>query len=480
MTTLSFCLVQKGFVPNLLSNQTEMTINNNIHEALSSDAQRALGEDFIWGVATSAYQIEGATLEGGRGESIWDVFARVPGKVLNGDSGRHACDHYNRWQEDLGLIKDLGVDAYRFSIAWPRVQPLGLGAFNQEGLDFYDRLVDGMLERGLQPHATLYHWDLPQNLQEQGGWAARSTAQHFASYAETMGKLLGDRLSSLATHNEPWCTATLGNTTGKFAPGFKDPKLAAQVSHHLLLSHGLALKAMRAAGVRAPLGIVLNQSSVTPASNSPEDIAKARTEYCSFVRWYMDPIFRGEYPKDPGIEHYPVIESGDMALIQAPLDFLGVNYYTRIWASASKPEVPAPKVLGESDMGWEIYPDGLRELLVDIHREYKLPPVYITENGMAWADEVRDGSVNDQQRIDYVRMHLESIAMAREAGVDVRGYFYWSLMDNFEWESGYAKRFGLIHVDYTTQKRTLKHSAHWYRSMIAQQREAAKKGAAYA
>jgi beta-glucosidase len=194
----------------------------------------------------------------------------------------------------------------------------------------------------------------------------------------------------------------------------------------------------------------------------------------------MDPIFRGEYPKDPGIEHYPVIESGDMALIQAPLDFLGVNYYTRIWASASKPEVPAPKVLGESDMGWEIYPDGLRELLVDIHREYKLPPVYITENGMAWADEVRDGSVNDQQRIDYVRMHLESIAMAREAGVDVRGYFYWSLMDNFEWESGYAKRFGLIHVDYTTQKRTLKHSAHWYRSMIAQQREAAKKGAAYA
>ena len=454
-----------------------MTDRYNMQGGLTAAEQRGLGEGFTWGVATSAYQIEGATLEDGRGDSIWDVFARIPGKVLNGDSGQRACDHYHRWQEDLGIIKDLGVDAYRFSIAWPRVQPLGLGAFNQKGLDFYDRLVDGMLERGLQPHATLYHWDLPQHLQEQGGWAERSTAENFATYAEAMGRLLGDRVATIATHNEPWCTATLGNATGKFAPGYKDPKLAAQVSHHLLLSHGLALKAMRAAGVRAPLGIVLNQSSVTPASTSPEDVAKARTEYCSFVRWYMDPIFRGEYPQDPGIEHYPVVQQGDMALIQAPLDYLGVNYYTRIWASASKPEVPAPKELGETDMGWEIYPDGLRKVLIDIHRDYKLPPLYITENGMACADEVRAGRVNDQQRIDYVRMHLESIAKAREAGVDVRGYFYWSLMDNFEWESGYSKRFGLIHVDYATQKRTLKQSAHWYRNMIAQQREITQKGA---
>jgi beta-glucosidase len=462
---------------NLNGYQTAMTDRYNMQGSLTAAEQRGLGEGFTWGVATSAYQIEGATLEDGRGDSIWDVFARIPGKVLNGDSGQHACDHYHRWQEDLGIIKDLGVDAYRFSIAWPRVQPLGLGAFNQKGLDFYDRLVDGMLERGLQPHATLYHWDLPQHLQEQGGWAERSTAENFATYAEAMGRLLGDRVATIATHNEPWCTATLGNATGKFAPGYKDPKLAAQVSHHLLLSHGLALKAMRAAGVRAPLGIVLNQSSVTPASTSPEDVAKARTEYCSFVRWYMDPIFRGEYPQDPGIEHYPVVQQGDMALIQAPLDYLGVNYYTRIWASASKPEVPAPKELGETDMGWEIYPDGLRKVLIDIHRDYKLPPLYITENGMACADEVRAGSVNDQQRIDYVRMHLESIAKAREAGVDVRGYFYWSLMDNFEWESGYSKRFGLIHVDYATQKRTLKQSAHWYRNMIAQQREITQKGA---
>ena len=471
---------KSGNASNLKSYQTEMTNRDNMQGGLNAGVQRGLGEGFTWGVATSAYQVEGATLEDGRGDSIWDAFARIPGKVLNGDSGQHACDHYHRWQEDLGIIKDLGVDAYRFSIAWPRVQPLGLGAFNQKGLDFYDRLVDGMLERGLQPHATLYHWDLPQHLQEQGGWAERSTAENFATYAEAMGRLLGDRVATIATHNEPWCTATLGNATGKFAPGFEDPKLAAQVSHHLLLSHGLALKAMRAAGVRAPLGIVLNQSSVTPASTSPEDVAKARTEYCRFVRWYMDPIFRGEYPQDPGIEHYPVVQQGDMALIQAPLDYLGVNYYTRIWASASKPEVPAPNELGETDMGWEIYPDGLREVLIDIHHDYKLPPLFITENGMACADEVRDGSVNDQQRIDYVRMHLESIAKAREAGVDVRGYFYWSLMDNFEWESGYAKRFGLIHVNYTTQKRTLKQSAHWYRNMIAQQRETTQNGAAYA
>jgi beta-glucosidase len=347
-----------------------------------------------------------------------------------------------------------------------------LGALNQKGLAFYDRLVDGMLARGLQPHATLYHWDLPQHLQERGGWGVRETAEHFAVYAEAMGRLLGDRLTSLATHNEPWCTATLGNATGKFAPGFKDPQLAAQVSHHLLLSHGLALKAMRAAGVRAPLGIVLNQSSVSAASDNPADLAKARTEYCSFVRWYMDPIFRGEYPQDPGIEHYPAVQANDMKLIQAPLDFLGVNYYTRIWASASKPEAPAPKIIGESDMGWEIYPDGLRELLIDIHREYSLPPIYITENGMACADSLHDGSIHDKQRIDYIRMHLESVARAREAGVDVRGYFYWSLMDNFEWESGYTKRFGLIHVNYENQIRTLKDSAHWYREIIAQQKRA--------
>jgi beta-glucosidase len=438
----------------------------SVEEMNEAQMQSALGPEFVWGVATSAYQIEGAASEDGRGESIWDVFSRQPGKVLNGDSGQTACNHYHLWKEDLDLIKGLGVDAYRFSFAWPRVQPQGRGALNPKGLDFYERLIDGLLERGLQPHGTLYHWDLPQHLQEEGGWGLRTTAEHFANYAEVIGRKFGDRLTSLATHNEPWCTAVLGNLTGKFAPGYRDPQLAAQVSHHLLLSHGLAVKAMRAAGVRTQLGIVLNQSSVSAATDSAHDRAKAQTEYCSFVRWFMDPIFRGVYPQDPGIAHYPDIRAGDMEVIHTPIDFLGINYYTRIWASASQPEVPPPKVLGESDMGWEIYPDGLFELLKDVNRDYKLPPVFITENGMACVDVLRDGKVEDQARIEYLRMHLQSVANARQAGVDIRGYFYWSLMDNFEWESGYAKRFGLVHVDYSTQKRTLKRSAHWYREMI--------------
>ena len=439
---------------------------------LSPAARHALSGNFIWGAATSAYQIEGAADVDGRGPSIWDTFASQPGKTVNGDSGQIACDHYRRWPQDVALLKDLGVDAYRFSIAWPRVQPLGLGAFNELGLGFYDRLVDGLLAQGIQPHATLYHWDLPQHLQDQGGWGNRATAEHFAVYADTVGRRLGDRLSSLATHNEPWCTAVMGHAWGQFAPGLRDPALATQVSHHLLLSHGLALQALRATGVKTPLGIVLNQSGVTPATDSAADAAKARTEFASFVRWYMDPLFKGCYPQDPGIAHYPKVQDGDMALIQAPLDFLGVNFYTRIWASAAVPPVPAPFALGATDMGWEIYPDGLCELLTQLQRDYPgLPPIYITENGMAAADTMApDGEIHDDARIAYVRAHLESLARARQAGVDIRGYFYWSLMDNFEWNSGYAKRFGMVHVDYATQRRTFKDSAHWYRQVMATQR----------
>lgn len=439
---------------------------------LSPEAQQQLGGDFLWGVATSAYQIEGAVEVDGRGPSIWDTFARQPGRTVNGESGAVACDHYHRWAEDLDLIAELGVGAYRFSIAWPRVQPQGLGAFNPKGLDFYERLVDGLLARGVQPHATLYHWDLPQHLQDLGGWGKRDTAFHFAHYADLVARRLGDRLATLATHNEPWCTAVLGHEQGKFAPGERDPKLAAQVSHHLLLSHGLAMSAMRASASACPLGIVLNQSSVSAASNSAADQAAARTEYASFVRWYMDPIFHGHYPADPGIAHYPELRDGDMALIRQPIDFLGINYYTRSWISRAEPAVPAPKLLGETDMGWEIYPDGLRELLVGIQRDYPLPPLYITENGMANADIVSDGRVGDQARIDYVRRHLEALAQAKAQGVDVRGYFYWSLMDNYEWDSGYAKRFGMVHVDYASQERTLKDSALWYRDGIAALRQA--------
>ncbi len=436
-------------------------------DTLSPDANRQFGPDFTWGVATSAYQIEGAADVDGRGPSIWDTFARQPGRTVNGESGAVACDHYRRWADDVGLIADLGVNAYRFSIAWPRVQPLGLGAFNAQGLDFYDRLVDALLARGIAPHATLYHWDLPQHLQDLGGWGHRDTAFHFAHYADAVARRLGDRLAALATHNEPWCTAVLGHEVGKFAPGDRDPQLAAQVSHHLLLSHGLAMTAMRASGVACPLGIVLNQSSVTPATPSAADAAAARTEYARFVSWYMDPLFRGRYPGDPGIEHRPTVRDGDLALIQQPMDFLGINYYTRIWASRGTPPVPAPNALGVTDMGWEIHPEGLGELLTGLQRDYPgLPPLFITENGMANADTLHDGRVADAARIDYVRRHLEALAEAKALGVDVRGYFYWSLMDNYEWDSGYAKRFGLVHVDYATQQRTLKDSAHWYRQVI--------------
>ena len=427
---------------------------------------------FHWGVATSSYQIEGAAREGGRGPSIWDTFSHTSGKVLNGDTGDVACDHYHRLETDLDLIQSLGVDSYRFSIAWPRVQPLGYGAWNPEGLAFYDRLVDGLLARGIAPHITLYHWDLPQGLQDRGGWESRETALHFAEYARVMAERLGDRAASICTHNEPWCTAVLGNELGRFAPGIQDQKVMLRVAHHLLLSHGLALQAMRGAGVKAPLGIVLNQSPATPATDSAADKALADKEYAMFVRWYMDPLFKKAYPEGPNLPVCDVVQAGDMDTIAQPMDFLGINYYTRIWSSAATPPVPAPNAHGVSDMGWENYAQGLTELLVGIHRDYTLPPIFITENGFANADTVVNGQVADAPRIDYMRTHLQALLAAMAAGVNVQGFFYWSLMDNFEWDSGYDKRFGLFHVDYATQVRTAKDSAHWYRALIAQHRAA--------
>ena len=432
--------------------------------------QQKFPPGFVWGVATSAYQIEGAANEDGRGKSIWDTFSHTPGNTFQGHTGDVACDHYHRYPQDIELIAGLGVDAYRFSIAWPRVQPAGKGAWNQKGLDFYDRLVDGLLAKGIAPHATLYHWDLPQALQDEGGWGARDTADRFADYADVMGQRLGDRLATLCTHNEPWCTAHLGHRIGQFAPGARDPQLAIQVAHHLLLSHGKALLAMRASGVKAPLGIVLNQSSVTPATASAADAALAEREYALFVRWFMDPIFLKRYPTAPGVSIYPVAHENDFDVIAQPLDFLGINYYTRIWASSEEPPRPAPNLQGASDMGWENYAQGLTELLVQDHRDYKLPPVYITENGTACADRLVDGRVKDTERIEYMRSHLEAIRVAMQAGVDIRGFFYWSLLDNYEWNSGYDKRFGLIHVDYETQVRTPKDSAGWYRNFIQEQR----------
>ena len=438
---------------------------------LSAAARACFGPDFVWGVATSAYQIEGGVGQGGRGESIWDRFCATPGKTKNGDSGQTACDHVNRWAEDLDLIKAGGFSAYRFSIAWPRVQPdggaggLGMAGWNEPGLAFYDRLVDGMLERGLQPHATLYHWDLPQALQDQGGWTHRDTALRFADYAEKIGRRLGDRLSSLATHNEPWCTAVLGNLTGQFAPGLRDLDAMVQTSHHLLLSHGLALQALRAADVKCPLGIVLNMSPATAATDSQADQSLAEREYARMVRWFIEPLLLGRYPVEADWP-MPHQQDGDMAVIQQPMDFLGVNYYTRIWASSA--DVPAPNLDGVTDMGWEIYAQGLRDLLLQLHKDYRLPPVMITENGMANVDSVEGDRVADTARINYLRQHLEALAEAKAAGVDLRGYFAWSLLDNFEWDSGYAKRFGLVHVDYATQRRTPKDSYLWLQQTLAQ------------
>jgi beta-glucosidase len=428
---------------------------------------------FTWGVATSAYQIEGGAREGGRGPSIWDSFTHAEGNVIDGSNGDVACDHYHRYAEDVELIASLGVDAYRFSMAWPRVQPLGEGAFNEEGFAFYERLLDCLEAKGIAAHLTLYHWDLPQALQDKGGWLNRDTAFRFADYAREVARRFGRRVATIATHNEPWCTANLGHGNAQFAPGVADPNAARIVSHHLLLSHGLAMLAMREEAVSAQLGIVLNQWLAIPATDTAADQALARIEYANAVQWFMDPIFKGCYP-ELALQQFdrtilPILEN-DFNIIGQPLDFLGVNYYTRVYASAEQPPRPAPKLLGESDMGWETYPQGLTALLVGLRDQYQLPPVYITENGMAVADTVVDGQVRDQPRIDYLRMHLEALAGAMAEGVDVRGYFYWSLMDNFEWNSGYAKRFGLFHVDYATQQRTPKDSAGWYRGFIQNER----------
>jgi len=431
---------------------------------------------FTWGVATSAFQIEGASSLDGKGPSIWDTFCRQPGAILDGSNGDVACDHYHRFEEDVALIASLGVQAYRFSMAWSRVQPLGHGAWNEAGFDFYDRLLAALEARGIEAHLTLYHWDLPQGLQDRGGWLDRATTVHFADYAREVTRRFGQRLDSIATHNEPWCSANLGYGNAQFAPGVADAKSAIQVSHHLLLSHGLAMTAMRAVAeeLKLPvkLGIVLNQWTADPATDSPADRALAEFEYARSVQWFMDPIFKGHYPALALAGHgknAPDVHAGDLAAIHQPIDFLGVNYYFRAYCSAETPPQAAPAILGHTDMGWEIYPQGLTELLLKLNSEYALPPIYITENGMASADAIEGGAVNDQARIDFLAWHLAALKAAMDQGVDVQGYFLWSLLDNFEWNSGYAKRFGIVHVDYASQQRTPKASAHWYRGLVAAQ-----------
>ena len=427
--------------------------------------------DFAWGVATSAFQIEGAATADGKGPSVWDTFCRQSGAIDDGSNGDVACDHVARWRDDLDMIADLGVNAYRFSVSWPRVQPLGRGAWNRAGLDFYDRLVDGLLERGLQPHVTLNHWDLPAALQEQGGWGSRDTVGHFVEYALGVQRLLGDRIRTLTTHNEPWVVAVLGHRTGQFAPGLKDVKLSNQVAHHLLLSHGLALRALRASGCRTPLGIVLNLAPIHPATDSEADRAEARLEDGRVLRWYLDPLVHGRYPEDAWAAYgddVPEVRAGDLEAIAAPLDFVGINYYTRVLASATgqAPDAAARGV-PVTDMGWEVYPEGLTELLLRVQRDYAPPRLFVAENGAAFADQLTNGRVHDAERVRYLQTHIAAVQRAMQQGANVAGYMVWSLMDNFEWSYGYAKRFGIVHVDYASQQRTLKDSALWYRGFLA-------------
>ena len=437
------------------------------------DSNNHFPADFVWGVATSSFQIEGAAIEDGKGPSIWDQFCRVPGAIADASDGDIACDHYHRWSEDLDLVARLGVGAYRFSVSWPRVQPGGSGAWNQKGLDFYERAIDSLLERGIKPYLTLNHWDLPAELQAAGGWAERDTVHRFVEYALGMAERVGDRVAAITTHNEPWVMSVLGHETGVFAPGIKDRAVAMQASHHLLLSHGLAVLAMRANGCAAKLGIVLNLSPIQPATDSVADLEKAHLEDGRLVRWYMDPLFKGRYPQDVLAflgDDAPRIASGDLQAIAAPMDFLGVNYYSRSVVSAAEQWDVHDSGYGVTDMGWEIYPRGLTDVLLRLQSDYPVPPLYVTENGGAFKDCVVDGRINDVDRTDYIARHIDAVGEAIRQGVRMEGYMVWSLLDNFEWASGYEKRFGIVHVDYESQRRTPKASALWYADFLRRQK----------
>ena len=444
----------------------------------AAPARSDFASDFLWGCATSSYQIEGAGAVDGRVESIWDRFAATPGKVRDGSNGSVACDHYHRWPEDFDIGRDMGLNAYRFSIAWPRIFGEPGGQPNQKGLDFYSRLVDGMLERGLQPWATLYHWDLPQYLQDRGGWANRDTVDAFLEFADAMTHRLGDRVKHWITHNEPWCTAIIGNFEGWHAPGLTDFKTALQVAHHVLLSHGKAVPLIRAKVPDAKVGIALSLHPLRAASSRPEDLAAMARHDGLRYRWFLDPLHGRGYPQatlDAIGDAAPSVLPGDMEAIAVDTDFLGVNYYfpeTIAHAPGHAPldaKVLPPGEVETTAMGWEVAPQGLAELLLRIEKDYHPGPIYITENGSCYEDSVgADGEIDDQGRRHYLMRHLASLRSAIADGVPVKGYFAWSLLDNFEWAEGYLRRFGLTHIDYDTQQRTLKGSGKWYRSFLRQ------------
>ncbi len=450
-------------------------------------------DGFLWGSATSSYQIEGAWKEDGKGESIWDVFSHTPGRVANGDTGDIAIDHYHRYKEDVALMAELGLQAYRFSFSWPRIMPSGTGTVEKRGLDFYDRLIDELLEKNISPMATLYHWDLPAALQEKGGWVNRDSAEWFSDYAAAVHGAFADRIPMWATLNEPWVISFLGHGTGIHAPGITDPEAAFRTAHHLLLGHGYAIDQMRAQSSTTQLGIVLNLAPVYLEGDAPADhpAHEAITlQNAMLNRLWLDPLFEGHYPKallDLGAVFTEMITDGDIGQMNRPLDWIGVNYYQDSRSVPDNSAVttgldstgngalpgsrgvrPAPAVGEVTDFGWSTTPHGLRNLLVSIHNDYPShPDIYITENGCAYDYPVVDGAINDKRRIAYITEHLTSVHQAIAEGVPVRGYMHWSLFDNFEWAEGYRQRFGLVHVDFDTLERTPKQSARYYSSIIS-------------
>jgi beta-glucosidase len=443
-------------------------------------------ENFLWGAATASYQIEGAVNEGGRSASIWDTFSHTPGKVRHGDTGDIACDHYHRLEEDLDLMADLGLRVYRFSVAWPRIQPDGSGGPNQKGLDFYRRLVDGLRERSIEPMLTLYHWDLPQALEDRGGWTTRETSERFAEYAGMVYEALSEAVGAWITLNEPWVSAWMGHGLGVHAPGHRDTSRALAATHHLLLGHGLAMERMRSADDENRLGVTLNLHPARPSRDVEADGQAARRVDGQANRLYLDPLFHAHYPEDV-FSYYQergadlsFVRDGDLEKISAPIDFLGINYYFRNTVRAAPeeetPEMPfadlgarpvIPHDAEKTAMGWPVEPEGLTEILVRIKEDYADLPIYVTENGRAVADYIDpEGDVDDEERISYLDAHFRAAHRAMEQGVDLRGYMVWSFLDNFEWAEGYSKRFGIVFVEYGTQRRVPKASARWYSGVI--------------
>ena len=441
-----------------------------------------LPDSFLFGLATAAYQIEGAADIDGRGPSIWDAFSHTENKVKNNDNGDVACDHYHLWESDLDLLKSMHVDAYRFSFSWPRIQPDGRGAINEKGLAFYDRLIDGCLDRGLQPFATLYHWDLPLALHQDGGWTHRDTAHAFANYAALITERFGDRLATLTTFNEPWCSSMLGYLYGVHAPGTKDLSLALKTVHFQHLGHALAVQRIKQLNPSLKTGIVLNLQSVYSGTDSEADHKACARHEIFHNGIYLEPLFQGHYPAEFVEElgqHLPPSWEQDMATMNQPLDFWGLNYYcparvvhhpgTKTPYPRSM-EAPANADVPRTDIGWEIDASSLHDLLLKLYKNYQLPPCYITENGACFNEEPVDGDVQDSRRLQYLQQHIQAVNDACCEGIPIHGYFAWSLMDNFEWAEGYTMRFGLVHVDYETQVRTIKESGKWYATLALSHR----------